>query len=74
MRKVKYEIEKSSFPDDVGKWVVLKYSESGSGFGVGKVFKGTQKACKEYLKKIKKRRGTEYVEKKVYVRRITRNV
>lgn len=49
---VKYKVEKSSFPEDNKTHLVVRYSYSTHGTGIGRVFKGTYKECVEYKRKL----------------------
>lgn len=55
--KVEYKIEKSRFPEGKNKWLVVKYSTTQYGYGVGRIFKGTKKECEEYKKKVEEERN-----------------
>lgn len=54
--KRQYVIEKSSEPDDDGKYVLWYESETEHGCSFTKVFKGTHSQCKEEKERRLKRR------------------
>lgn len=47
-KKISYKIQKSKYPDETNKYIVIYESESERGYGCGRLFKGTQQQCKEY--------------------------
>lgn len=51
-----FKIEKSQFPEEKKKWLVMMYSKTKNGMNVQRVFKGTKAECEEE----RKRRMEEY--------------
>lgn len=54
MKKLK--VEKSKFPEDNKTHLVVQYSESQNGYGIGRIFKGTYKECVSYKKRLENER------------------
>lgn len=47
-----YKIEKSQYPVDDKKYIVVMYSETQNGYNCGRVYKGTYRECHDYKKRL----------------------
>lgn len=54
-KKIIYKVQKSKYPEDDKKYIVIYESETERGYGCGRLFKGTLTECKNFKKEMENR-------------------